>query len=128
MGKEKVVKLLRQYSVLRKTQPVLRRQIDSLKKIIEQNPGDGNGPERLKSVKRMESAYRLNESMMQRMDNAIEFLDGREKSVLWHFYINRTPEYMDLLAERLAVERSQIYRIKDRALSKLEAMYFGTLR
>ena len=54
-----------------------------------------------------------------------ELLSDREMTVIHHFYIERTWDYIEILNEKLGVERSQIYRIKDKAMTKLCRGYFG---
>lgn len=134
MNKEIILKQLKEYSQRRKVQPVLKEQIERLKKraVLRQSEGalesERQTEERLRSIKRLEEAYRFNRRRQKSMDICLDTLEYREKTVLWYFYIDRPSDYIDRLADELGIERSQIYRVKDRALKNLGKVYFGLSR
>lgn len=134
MNKEIILKQLKEYSQRRKVQPVLKNQIERLKKraVLRQSEGaqesERQTEERMRSIKRLEEAYRFNRRQQKSMDICLSTLEYREKTVLWYFYIDRPSDYIDRLADELGIERSQIYRVKDRALKNLGKVYFGLSR
>lgn len=134
MNKEIVLKQLKEYSQRRKVQPVLKNQIERLKKraVLRRSEGaqesERQTEERMRSIKRLEEAYRFNRRRQKSMDICLSTLEYREKTVLWYFYIDRPSDYIDRLADELGIERSQIYRVKDRALRNLGKVYFGFSR
>ena len=134
MNKEIILKQLKEYSQRRKVQPVLKEQIERLKKraVLRKSEGalesERQTEERLRSIKRLEEAYRFNRRRQKSMDISLDTLEYREKTVLWYFYIDRPSDYIDRLADELGIERSQIYRVKDRALKNLGKVYFGLSR
>lgn len=134
MNKEIILKQLKEYSQRRKVQPVLKNQIERLKKraVLRRSEGaqesERQTEERMRSIKRLEEAYRFNRRRQKSMDICLSTLEYREKTVLWYFYIDRPSDYIDRLADELGIERSQIYRVKDRALRNLGKVYFGFSR
>lgn len=134
MNKEMILQQLKEYSQRRKVQPVLKGQIERLKKraVLRKSEGalesERQTEERLRSIKRLEEAYRFNRRRQKSMDICLDTLEYREKTVLWYFYIDRPSDYIDRLADELGIERSQIYRVKDRALKNLGKVYFGLSR
>ena len=134
MNKEAILQQLKEYSQRRKVQPVLKEQIDRLKKraVLRKSEGaiesERQAQERMRSIKRLEEAYRFNRRRQKSMDICLNTLEHREKTVLWYFYIDRPSDYIDRLADELGIERSQIYRVKDRALKNLGKVYFGLSR
>lgn len=134
MNKETILQQLKEYSQRRKVQPVLKEQIDRLKKraVLRKSEGamesERQAQERMRSIKRLEEAYRFNRRRQKSMDICLNTLEYREKTVLWYFYIDRPSDYIDRLADELGIERSQIYRVKDRALKNLGKVYFGLSR
>ena len=134
MNKEMILQQLKEYSQRRKVQPVLKEQIERLKKraVLRKSEGalesERQTEERLRSIKRLEEAYRFNRRRQKSMDICLDTLEYREKMVLWYFYIDRPSDYIDRLADELGIERSQIYRVKDRALKNLGKVYFGLSR
>lgn len=134
MNKEIILKQLKEYSQRRKVQPVLKNQIERLKKraVLRRSEGaqesERQTEERIRSIKRLEEAYRFNRRRQKSMDICLSTLEYREKTVLWYFYIDRPSDYIDRLADELGIERSQIYRVKDRALRNLGKVYFGFSR
>lgn len=59
------------------------------------------------------------------VDRGLAVLTDEERLVLERFYISRHYGYMDRLCEELCCERTQVYRIKDRALKKFTQAMFG---
>lgn len=127
MYKHAMLTQLKNYGMVKRMQPVLARQIDGAKWRLEKH-GDRLTPEgltRSRMLERMQRTYRENREFLADIDCCMQVLDDREKTVIHHFYLERTWDYMDILSDKLGVERSQIYRIKDRAMKKLVQTYYG---
>ena len=108
-------------------QPVLAQQIENTKWQLEKR-GDrvtSSGLSRSRALAEMEKTYNANSEYLKDMGCRLALLNDRETTVIHHFYIERTWDYIEILNEKLGVERSQIYRIKDRAMAKLCRGYFG---
>ena len=73
-------------------------------------------------------AYETTAQHISRIEHALAMLSDDERLVLELFYINRPRRYIDELCERLCVEQSRVYQIKDKALSKFTLAMFGQLR
>jgi len=127
MYKHAMIKHLKQYSRLRRAQPVIRMQVENARRKYDYtlSATGKEDEERKMLINRLERRYRSNEDYISEMDGCMQFLTDKEKTVLWHFYIERTYDYIEILNDKLGVERSQIYRIKDKALSHLSLIYFG---
>ena len=127
MYKHAMQKQLMDYGTIKEMQPVLRRQIDGLKDKISHR-GDvvtSAGLTQQQTLNRLERTYAANREFLADLEYCFQFLDLRERTVLHHFYIQRTWDYIEIISEKIGVERSQIYRIKDKALKKLVLAYYG---
>ena len=63
---------------------------------------------------------------VQLMEEALESLEREERLVLDYWYIDRPPDrYLDVICDQLSVEKTTAYRIRDRALYKLNARLYG---
>ena len=80
----------------------------------------------LKKKISLETNYDLNRRRVRRIARGLAALSDDERKVLNLFYINRPRGYVDILCEELAVERSQVYRIKNRALYKFTVSQYGS--
>lgn len=74
---------------------------------------------------RLLDSLQINEGLLRWMDAAIAGLDEDEKCVVEYFYIDRPEDYMAQLCERLGLERSQIYQLKERAVRHLAMRLYG---
>ncbi len=127
MYKHRMLRMLKDYGDIKRMQPLLAQQIENTKWQLEKR-GDrvtSGGISRSRSLAEMEKTYAANSEYLQDMDCRLTVLDNREKTVIYHFYIERTWDYIEILNEKLGVERSQLYRIKDKAMAKLCRAYFG---
>ena len=127
MYKHRMLRMLKDYGHIKRMQPVLAQQIENTKWQLEKR-GDrvtSSGMSRSQALVEMEKTYNANSEYLKDMDCRLALLSDREMTVIHHFYIERTWDYIEILNEKLGVERSQIYRIKDRAMTKLCRGYFG---
>ncbi len=127
MYKHAMLKQLKDYSAIKRMQPILEQQMESARWRLDKQ-GDRltpNGLTRTRMLDRMQRTYNENREFIADMDCCLQVLNDRERLVIHHFYIEHTWDYIDILSEKLGVERSQLYRIKDRAMKKLVLAYFG---
>lgn len=116
MYKEQAMEQLREYSRARERADFLALRAQVLKQRIES--GADSSRATMAVLKRVEKAIETDRMLIRDVESCLECLDEREKTVLWHFYVQRTYDYIEILNEKLCVERSQIYRLKDKALQK----------
>lgn len=127
MYKHAMLKQLKDYGTIKQMQPVLEQQIAATEWQLEKH-GDRtthSGLSRSRTLARLQRTYAANREFLLDIDCCLQVLDNREKLVIHHFYLERTWDYIDILSEKLGVERSQLYRIKDKALRKLCLAYYG---
>jgi hypothetical protein len=74
---------------------------------------------------RLELNGSINDKLVTKIAQGLAALSENEYLALEYFYINRPPNYMDVLAEKVKCERSEIYRLKDRALRKFTIAMYG---
>ena len=55
----------------------------------------------------------------------LDELEPEERTVLEGFYIDRQPRYIDKLIAKLHLEKSSIYRLKDKALESYVLIAYG---
>ncbi len=60
-------------------------------------------------------------------EKGLSMLSDEEKTVLDAFYINASERCVDLLRETLGYEKSQIYRMRERALYKFTISCYGII-
>lgn len=65
---------------------------------------------------------------VQELEKALAALSPEEQRVLEMFYINRRQNYLEQLCAELCCEKSQIYRVKERALVKLARILYGQVK
>lgn len=92
--------------------------------------GGGNKTEdkmlnNLAEVERLKYSYAATKKLVEITERGLEGLSEDEKTVLQYFYITPISKAVDDLCERLGYEKSQIYRIKDRALYKFTIAEYG---
>ena len=56
---------------------------------------------------------------VEKIENALEALDEEECNILATIYLHPQKNNIDLLCEKLEVERTTVYRRRDKALKKL---------
>ena len=76
-------------------------------------------------IERLSLDYEVTERLIKLTERGLSVLDDEEREVLESFYISGSERCLDVLRERLGYEKSQIYRIKDRALQKYTVACFG---
>ncbi|MEG1862104.1 MAG: hypothetical protein RR198_00700 [Oscillospiraceae bacterium] len=129
MWKKIVLDDLLRYAQLIKIQPVLKIRLVALGNKIRRSANNrfqrAEMPEQLDSFKKLSRTINANQGEIEDMERALEFLPQRESEILHHFYVDRQYGYLDIISEELGIERSQIYRLKDRALKRLSLYIYG---
>lgn len=123
MYKEQAMEQLREYSRAKERENFLAVKAAVLRERTES--GRDNSRTSRAVLKRVENAIAADSMIIQDVESCMELLSERERCVLWHFYVQRTDDYIEILNEKLCVERSQIYRLKDKALQKFAMLSLG---
>lgn len=69
--------------------------------------------------------YRANMRMVTAIEKGLEGLPAEERVVLNAMYIDRERDYMDRLCEKLHCERSNVYKIQERAVRRFTERMYG---
>ncbi len=116
MNKDSATNKLKTYSAVRFQQQFLRIKIEGLKDRLRRLPEYSDIAAKEAEIARLEGVWRDNRRFMADVETVLNYLPERERLTLWYFYVERTHDYIEILNEKLNVERSQIYRIKDNRL------------
>ena len=76
-------------------------------------------------IERLSINYEVTKRLIRLTEKGLSVLDSDAREVLESFYISGSERCLEVLRERLGYEKSQIYRIKDRALQKFTIACFG---
>lgn len=74
---------------------------------------------------RLELLLKSNERLIMVIEKGLNQLTKTERLVLDRFFICRTRNHVEDLAEELRLEKSQIYRLKEEALQKFTRLMYG---
>ncbi len=74
---------------------------------------------------RLMENLRVTSKVVKWLEQGLNTLTAEERLVLEYFYINRLEGYREILCERLSVEQSKLYHLKDQALEKLTRVLYG---
>lgn len=75
----------------------------------------------------LREAHSATEQRVKQIEQALSLLTDEERLVLELFYIDRPSRHIDELRERLCVEKSQVYRIEERALRRFTHAMIGQI-
>lgn len=80
-------------------------------------------------VKKEKLKARLNQinTEIEMIEKGMNYLDEIEKKVLDYFYISRPYNHISLLMNELHYEKSQVYRLKDEALTNYASIRYGNI-
>ena len=78
-------------------------------------------------IERLKRNYSVTKGLVQLIEKGLSGLNSEERDVLDCFYINREYRHIDTLKEKLHLEKSQIYKLKDIALYKFTISCYGIL-
>ena len=76
---------------------------------------------------RLKATYKATKYLVEITERGLSNLNEDERFVLDAFYIEKPKRHIEKCMERLCVEQSQVYRIKDRALYKFTIAMYGIL-
>ena len=71
--------------------------------------------------------YKIVKREVKIIENGLAILSGEERRILELFYIQRPTDYVIRLCDELAIEKSELYRRKDKALEKFTRACFGVV-
>ena len=74
---------------------------------------------------KLEQQLKIVSAQVKWLERGLSGLDDEEKLILEYFYINRPPEHVGLLCEKLSRGRTEIYQKKDKALEHLVRRLYG---
>lgn len=76
---------------------------------------------------KLKAQYRNTKADVVRTERALQALDDAEKRILELFYIRRPYDHVGVLMSEMNIDRSEVYRRKDSAITKFTiASYGGT--
>lgn len=78
-------------------------------------------------IERLKRNYSVTSRLVQLIEKGLSGLSSEERDVLDCFYINQQHRSIETLKEKLGYEKSQIYRIKDRALYVFTISCYGII-
>ena len=118
---------------LRERQAALRLQLEGIRASkSDTTPVMGGGSRvedgmisRMEELQRLELNYRAAAQLVSLTERGLESLTETQRLVLERFYIYRTPNHVEDLMERLHVERSRVYEIKEEALRQFTIRMYG---
>lgn len=76
---------------------------------------------------RLKYTYRANEHLVKIIERGLSGLSSDERFILDTFYINRCGNHIERCIDKLHVEQSQVYRMKDKALYKFTVSMYGII-
>ena len=113
---------------------ILDEQFKSLKGINSDEPVKGGMSrqeekwlENICERERLTFNLEIAESLVLLTEKGLEVLDEREKEVIKGFYIQKIDNHIDVLCDRLCIEKTRLYEIKDNALRKFTVAMYGVV-
>lgn len=76
---------------------------------------------------RLNFSLKIAEELVNITEKGLKVLDKRERQVLEGFYLQASYNHIDSLCQKLSIEKSTLYRIKDEALRKFTLAMYGTV-
>lgn len=76
-------------------------------------------------IERLKRCYRMNKSDVNRVGEALKALDTQEYKIIENFYMSGRKPNIPKLEKEIKYQKSQIYRIRDKALKKLTYELYG---
>ena len=113
---------------------ILEEQMISLKGVAADEPvmgGMSKQEERLldniTERERLGFSLKITEELIKLTEQGLTTLDDRERQVLEGFYMQRTDNHVEKLCEKMHIEKTRLYEIKDNALKKFTIAMYGTV-
>lgn len=94
--------------------------------------GGGNGREdallnNIAERDELERVKRQTAGWLEWMNGALTALSGEDKDLLDKFYINRRKGHVERLCEEMHIEKSEVYRRKEKALRRFALALYGSV-
>ncbi len=112
---------LKRYRLLRASLKTLPGRVRILKEEAERQPGCST------ELARLTRSMELTRQKCEAIERGLACLSDEEQWVLQRFFIDREPGCAGLLCEELGCEQAQVYRVRERALSKLTTAIYGAV-
>lgn len=113
---------------------VLDEQFKSLKGISADEPVMGGmSKQEEKWLDNISERERLNFSLkiaaafVELTEKGLDVLDNREREILEGFYIQKIENHVEKLCEKMHIEKTRLYELKDNALKKFTIAMYGTV-
>lgn len=74
---------------------------------------------------KLKMLYTVDAKLVNIIERGLKALSEQERIVLYDFYVDRNENYILKLLQKLHLEKSQIYKIKDKALHKFTLNMYG---
>ena len=125
-GKDEAIKTLRSYRSISNAELNLREQIIAMDRFVKGSAGGAK--EYGSEVEELRGKLQICNARRRSIERSLEALDREERTVLDGFFIHpaETGSAEDLM-ELLGMEKTQIYRLRTRALRKFAENMFGGL-
>lgn len=73
----------------------------------------------------LETNLKIVKSLVELTEKGLASLTDAQRLIIDLFYINRIPEYKETLCDRLCIEQSRLYELKDRAIKDFVIGMYG---
>lgn len=78
-------------------------------------------------MERKKEAYRLTKRRVEAVERGLAALDGQQREILEAFFINRVQGGADYLAEKLHLERTRVYELREVAIRDFTMARYGVV-
>lgn len=78
-------------------------------------------------LERKKEAWRITKRRVDAVERALAVLDGQQREILEAFFINRVQGGADYLAQKLHLERTRVYELRERALRDFTMARYGVV-
>lgn len=126
MTKEEAIISLKKYGEIRLEQQFIQTRLEHHSRRLAAAEKDHDKGMEQHRIDELEKVAEENRRYMEDVEVCLDCMPPRQRRVLWHFYVRRSDDYIEILNEKLNVERSQIYRIKTKAEQTFAALYTKT--
>ena len=137
--KEEAKRELRNYAALKESLPNIRLRIESiearmtsLKSMSSDTPVKGGGSQYedrllncLVEKERLAATYKADKIRLHLIERGLAVLNDTERAIVEEFAQNRPGRAVEILADRIGYERTQIYKLYDIALYRFTLAEYG---
>lgn len=127
--KKEAMEQLKTYPVRAQALANLQHQYMTARMVVEEMRAEGEKGSPYLNALAMREAVERNYNITKRevaaVRRGLSALTQEEQLILDGFYMNRTTDYLWDLMDKLSVERSRLYKMKDSALRKYTLAVYG---